>query len=492
MTDWRYKTFRNLTLTVVICLLVLNTISFGKPDPHRFDPLLKTNWYGFYMKDMKIGYSKKALLKIARPVAGWRQEEENTYISRDGKQDICIVDSEYRIYQSPGGELIDIDKIYHSPTGDVKVEGHIEGDNFVIKINLEGHELRKVLSRPVDFLDSNLVAEMMVMSGTALIGDSIIVTSLYAAPPIFDKVSHIIKYKARSECQIQDLPSILYSVEIGDIGSSTPESYKIDWRGNCIEISLGNSMKYKVEREEDAKRIETVFDNRRDNLVKPDKKIENIYNLKSLTLQVNGIDSTVLKQAPMQQVNRNNDGFELKIKAQEPPDNSPLLPIKDEKDFLIRNPFVQSDDPQIIKLAKEIAAGEKDSWEVAKKINLWVYSNIKSQFTPSLSTAVQVLNSRKGDCKDHTVLELALLQAAGIPARPIAGLMYSEPGNGFASHVWVEAYVGRWIQMDPTWNENLANPTHIYMNQSFFLKKSIAVQLIDSMKISVIDVQYQN
>lgn len=155
--------------------------------------------------------------------------------------------------------------------------------------------------------------------------------------------------------------------------------------------------------------------------------------------------------------------FLLELAEQKTPSQITTLPVKSPEleAYLVSEPYLQSDDPKIIGLAKQIVGYETDSWRAAKKINRWVYENIEKRFTPDLSNALQTLNSRRGDCGEHTALAVALLRAAGIPARPIVGLIYWPPGGGFGYHAWVEAYVGEWVQMDPSWGEDLANPARI-------------------------------
>lgn len=60
-----------------------------------------------------------------------------------------------------------------------------------------------------------------------------------------------------------------------------------------------------------------------------------------------------------------------------------------------------------------------------------------------------------GVCQDFTHASLSLLREAKIPARYISGYLYTGTGNigetvVGESHSWVEAWVGEWIQIDPT------------------------------------------
>jgi len=70
-----------------------------------------------------------------------------------------------------------------------------------------------------------------------------------------------------------------------------------------------------------------------------------------------------------------------------------------------------------------------------------------------LATAGEVAERRAGDCTEHSVLLTALLRAAGLPARVVAGLVYVDAFAGerhvFGYHMWSQALVdGRWLDLD--------------------------------------------
>ena len=72
-----------------------------------------------------------------------------------------------------------------------------------------------------------------------------------------------------------------------------------------------------------------------------------------------------------------------------------------------------------------------------------------------LATASETAASRSGDCTEHSVLLIALLRAAGVPARAVTGLIYVEEFAGerdlFGYHMWAQAWTGdRWLDLDAT------------------------------------------
>jgi transglutaminase-like putative cysteine protease len=70
-----------------------------------------------------------------------------------------------------------------------------------------------------------------------------------------------------------------------------------------------------------------------------------------------------------------------------------------------------------------------------------------------------VLDSKEGDCNEHTTLYTALARASGIPTRMAVGMVYQE--DRFYYHAWPEIYISKWIPIDPTLGQFPADATHI-------------------------------
>ena len=73
------------------------------------------------------------------------------------------------------------------------------------------------------------------------------------------------------------------------------------------------------------------------------------------------------------------------------------------------------------------------------------------------------MRAKRGDCSAHATLFVALARAEGIPAREAGGVMYAgDDLQVLGGHAWCEVVLdGRWVEVDPTWNEMEINPTHI-------------------------------
>ena len=145
-------------------------------------------------------------------------------------------------------------------------------------------------------------------------------------------------------------------------------------------------------------------------------------------------------------------------------ESCPVLPIQDaENAFLGSSVYIQTTHPQIRAKAVDILEGETNSWRAAEKLCQWVYTAITDKkLSGGFNSSLTTLDSRAGDCTEHTVLFIALARSVGIPARICSGLIFSK--EAFYYHFWPEVYVGRWVQTDPTLGQTLADANHIQLS----------------------------
>lgn len=118
--------------------------------------------------------------------------------------------------------------------------------------------------------------------------------------------------------------------------------------------------------------------------------------------------------------------------------------------------YIQSSDQSIIALAKQAIGNTQDAATAVYEIEKFVGDYITNKnMSVGYASAVEVANTKEGDCTEHAVLTAALCRAIGIPARIAVGLVYvdslSEKKNVFGGHAWTEAYIGdKWIGLDAT------------------------------------------
>jgi hypothetical protein len=150
-------------------------------------------------------------------------------------------------------------------------------------------------------------------------------------------------------------------------------------------------------------------------------------------------------------------------------------------------PLVQSTDQRIVQLARRVRGGTRDPIVAAARINQWVHDSLKKTIAVTIPNAIQVFESRSGDCNEHTQLFIALSRAAGVPARAAAGL--TRVGDKFYYHAWPEVFVGKWIAVDPTFGQFSADSAHLRFVYGGLTRQADLLRLMGALKIDVLEAQ---
>jgi len=167
-------------------------------------------------------------------------------------------------------------------------------------------------------------------------------------------------------------------------------------------------------------------------------------------------------------LSRSDTAVKVKITSKAVVDTNTAFPLdtaqlpSDIRKYLQPTSAQQSDNPAIVQEAKRLVEGAQMEAQAVVAILDWVRANIEYDYTFSLPVdAVSVYQNRSGVCAGFSNLAVALLRAAGIPARGQAGCaLWALPSGG--GHAWIEVYypdVG-WVPSDPQGDENFVNPNH--------------------------------
>ncbi len=150
--------------------------------------------------------------------------------------------------------------------------------------------------------------------------------------------------------------------------------------------------------------------------------------------------------------------------------------------------FMQSDDPRIQQIAMSLTSDASNSIEKVERIKDWVYNYIEKKPTVTIPSAVEVLETRRGDCNEHAVLFGAVARAAGIPTKIVVGLIYAN--GAYYYHAWNAVWIdGRWIFVDSIFNEFPASARHIMLKTGGIDKQTEIISIVGRIKIKVIDFQ---
>lgn len=157
--------------------------------------------------------------------------------------------------------------------------------------------------------------------------------------------------------------------------------------------------------------------------------------------------------------------------------------------YLGGDAFIQTEHEIVRTTAAEIVGEITDPWPRAMAIYEWVYANIEKESTVSIPSALEVLQNRRGDCNEHTILFTALARAVGIPTRVALGVVWSDRLDGFYYHAWPEVHVGRWIWMDPTLGQPIADATHVKLLTGGIDKWPELISFLGRLQIEVTELE---
>lgn len=463
-------TLRRLAILALAALT--SRVLGGDIDP-QLDAVVRRHlgerhWYGVYVDGTKSGY---ALLECLPAKIGDAEavvvdlKLRLKLVTLGQKQDVRVFQK--RTYLRTG-ELHEVSCRMKTDTTEAEATATVQGDKAVVVMRMAGVATpAKELPRPRESLRDWLAAERLA-AAEAKPGEK--VTLWMFEPLMLKEFQGEMALKERKEIVFLGVPTkvTVLTQKFPEMGMDG--AVIVDDRGVVLEQTVGQMFVLRLETEQQAKDVQYSGDLVRLGCVPLAPPPRNPSALRKLSLQMTGIDDpALLLNDGRQRWTRQGDGSHVVEVSVEPPPQEKLarLPV-DRTAFaqdLAPSIFVQSDEPAIKALAAQIVGDERNAYAAAKKINAWVYRNIRKVGTAALSNASEVLKTREGDCTEHTVLFVALARAAGIPAREVAGLTAIERGEGLYYHAWPEVWVGEWVAMDPTLGQDLADATHVKFAQ---------------------------
>lgn len=461
---------------------------------------------GVYMNGIKVGYSLNQEFSLIKNGIKYRKEYDKSWmkISRLGGNTIELTTTQESLYDEKGNPLECVLRTKMSETETVMKAEIAQGKiKFLI-----GDEVIKELPCEEEFYLEIPIQKIIEQEG--------LIPGKKYSFKILDLMTHSLidtsfEVLGREDVLILGAKLNLWRVA-GKVNSVVPVSSEdwIDEDGHVQKsVSKTSFVQLTSLRMSKEKALETSgenFDIAFSTIIKPNITFENPLEVQMVKFKLSGIPLEKIQDFPhdgiSQKVLESGENYVLiqtsSLVFRE--EDAVYFPVEAEEfdRFLKPTSFCQSDDPEIKKTARAIVGEEKNSWRAAKKIAEWVKREMTPTYDVGFADAREILKNREGDCSEHTVLTVALLRAAGIPARAAVGIMY---GRGiFAYHMWPEVYAGQWIGLDSKWlavdkrsGELYTDATHIKFGQSLldeniFKEMAQAISdVIGKLKLEIIE-----
>lgn len=445
-------------------------------------PLIGRHWYGLYFNGEKVGYACNSVEVDDAGVVTVSENAQFQVLMANAKQRLEV--SGKRTY-APEGGLLGFDQELIDPMGPKRFKGRVEGERLTVETTLGGNTTQSTFPKPEESL-ADALKQVALIHGGAKTGDEL-TFSLFE--PMYQKeVTGVSRIVGREERIFEGAPTQVFKVQttLPDLGVAIV-SYVAE-NGTTLEDIIAGVIMMRLEPEEVAKDVDYTNDVIISNIVKVSQPIENPRGRNELHLDLKGpLTEQHLFNDGRQTMRTIENGFEF-VGKRESLDGFEVahLPIENPEatQWLKPSTFVQSDNPKLIEKAKEIAGDERNAAKVSELLCTWVNRNVRTTYSAQLSNALEVLDRLEGDCTEHSILFVGLARAAGLPAREVAGLVYSEgPPAGFYFHQWAKVWVGKWIDVDPTFDQPLADATHIKLSEGDLYQQTKLIPIIGQIRI---------
>ncbi len=444
-------------------------------------------WYGVYMNGGKVGYAKNSV-SVADDGTVTISQDASFKLTMVGVRQSMRTMTERRY--GADGALIGVESLVDDMTGKKTFVATVEGDRMTLRSTVGGSTREKVMPRPDESLHDSLRTVEFIRSEPE-VGEAVTYSQF---EPMLEQViearSEVIGIESRS---FEGVPTTVYVLKTTlSVMGMDSESYVTE-EGLLLEEKIaGGLLVMRLEPEAMAKDVTYQNDTIVSNAAMVDAPIRDPRDRAVLRLLIDGpLESGHLIEDGRQSFHEAAGGYVFEgRKVAVDGLVSTRLPVSDEgaRRWLEPSTFVQSDDPKLIAKAREIAGDETDMMKISNKLVRWVYDNVRSTFSAQLTNSLDVLENMEGDCTEHSMLYIGLARAAGLPAREVAGLIYVDrPEPGFYFHQWAMVWVGEWIDVDPTFDQPIADATHIKLGEGDLMEQLRLLPVIGQLTIEVLE-----
>ncbi len=205
--------------------------------------------------------------------------------------------------------------------------------------------------------------------------------------------------------------------------------------------------------------------------------------LARLEVRLSGLGAVL----PPSDARQHFDGATLTVARESLPAETYLLPCRDDAwaGELVATPFLQIEHPSVQAAARAALADARDAGAATQRLRHWVRANLRQRPAATIPNAVQVLQTRTGDCNEHAVLFAALARAVGLPARVVAGVVYVD--GAFLYHAWNEVWLGQgWVTVDTAFDQMPADATHIKLIEGGPEAHADLMSLVGTLSIEIL------
>jgi transglutaminase/protease-like cytokinesis protein 3 len=450
----------------------------AKDLPEPFD-----HYYGIYLNGIKVGWMRTRMDVGRRVTMKTDLEASVGGMGRVSKVEL----EESRSYDSSSGRLLELTFSQAAQTGAVRVHGVADG-NTKMKLRIEaGASTTEQTVEVNESLDDAMVVDRLARA--AKIGSTATSKRFDGSIQKTMNARHeVLAVETRMFGGIE-ARAVKMQTKYEELGIT--ETAWMDDSGKVLESRVGGFFVARLEPASVAKKLDYQQDLLVSAVVHTPRRLDAPEAVGGLRLRFSGFDESPPPSSSRQKVEADGSGVSLTLTRDAPPRGValPVDPAGVPPEYLKATAFIQSEDPAVKQAARRAIGDAKDVFTATSRLANYVFRHVRDEYVPSYSNALEALESGRGDCTEHSILFVALARSLGIPARVAVGIAYWPPGDGFGWHAWAEVYAGGgWYSVDPTWNQPIADATHIKLADGGPAEQARIVMLLGRLKVTSMDV----
>jgi len=475
----------------VLALLVLCILMAGAAHASDEEKVVRDNWYIIYTHGIKSGYDHDTTVSIPGKKL-IRTVTEVVHKTRRG-DDIVETPSTTVYVETEDGRPVSFLSRDRESAQDTVIEGTIEGETARVKVTTYGKVEEKVIPWDGRIIFSAAQDRLLKQKGFAK-GTTV---EYYGFEIDLLKASRqVCTMEGDEEVPLLDGKKVLHKMSLAyDLH---PELRLMAWCDDDVlphrvYMSLGQNDLYLTTKEKALAMTPSSADMMEKTSIPLTVRLPFFYRLDEIVYRLSfkeKFDALRLVDPRQELAGSSPGAVDLRVRSL-PFDKTPDPPetLADRELYLRETPYLQWKDPVVQKLTQKALAGATAPALQARTLRAWIYRNLKKNYATGFASAREVSETLSGDCTEHAVLLAAMLRVCGIPSRVAVGLICV--GDDFGWHMWTQAFLGRWVDLDATTPFDDCAPNHIRLGDSPLKDTGIeeilaATNLIGSLRIDVL------
>jgi hypothetical protein len=440
-------------------------------------PVAQETWMSCSIEGSKMGYMHFRQTPFQEAGKLWirLQHEDRLTISRFGTE--TVVETRLTSEESPDGRVRSFDLALKAGPTAMQARGRVEGQRLVIEETTEGQTQQRTMDFPLNcggfFADQLSLSRDPMQPGEtrrlkALVPIALTIADVTLQAKQLEAVSlpsgtrQLLNITVTTDMGTSKLASTVWADPEGKVWKTRDQSLNLEAVVTSREEAL-------------ARGTPSAFDLGMDTVVRVAKPLPRPHETRQVRYRavvpegdIGSLFPTGLSQQVLRVDDRTAEITVLAVRPDDPPEVPRDVDTAPTEANRRGSPLLQTQDPRVIALANEVAAEPEDPWGLACGLEKHVRERVQQKnYGTAMATAAEVARTLEGDCTEHAMLLAALCRVRGIPSRVAIGLVYYPAAQGFAYHMWTEAWIrDRWIPLDATLGRGGIGAAHLKLADS--------------------------